>query len=209
MKLSKKTICISLTNIFVVVCVTVSFGVFVLVPQRKAIRVVDDRIGEIEQKLVSSKASVNYSDIIALNQKLTLAQESLVGYVITPEEAYDLTVDIGKMAKQAGVQGVHCTNRIQGAYGPINECKHICEGRVLIKCKSTFSQFAEFINLLERYKPVMFVDMFQIIRFENSNDGNHQVDIVVTFFVAQDSLTDIADVLNDPELLAAMESAVD
>jgi hypothetical protein len=96
------------------------------------------------------------------------------------------------MAKQAGVQDLSSTNRMPDSYGPINECRHILEGRIQIKFKSSFSQFAKFINLLERHKPVIFVDTFKIKLAANVNEG-HQVEMVLTFFVGQDSLKDIMD----------------
>ncbi len=192
MKLSKKTIYCAIAASVVAVCIMVFVGVFALGPQRKAIRAVDDRIEEVEHALVSLKTNGYSSEVIALKQELSSAQKNLSRYVVSPEQASDLTVDIGKIAKQAGVQDLHSTNRMQGSYGPINECRHIREGRIQIKFKSSFSQFARFINLLEYNQPVIFVDYFNIKR-STSNNNRHDVDMVLTFFYGQDSLADVMD----------------
>ena len=209
-KLSKKTICLTVAAIIMAVCITVLVGVFILGPQCKAIRSVDSSIKEIEQKLIGSKTNDQSENVSALNQELSSAKKNLSRYVISPEQASDLTVDIGKIAKQAGVQGLHSTNRMRGSYGSINECLHIREGRMQIKFKSSFSQFAKFINLLELNEPVIFIDKFNIKR-STKHDGIHPVDMVLTFFVGQGGLTDIMTVgnfLNDPVLATGTGPAV-
>lgn len=189
-KLSKKAIYLTVGVSVAVVFIAVFVGVFVLGPQRKAIRSVDERIREVEQALVNPKTNGHDSNVSKLNEELSSVKKSISRYVISSEQASDLTVDVGKIAKQAGVQELHSTNRMRESYGPINECRHIREGRIQIKFKSTFSQFAKFINLLELNEPVIFVDTFTIVR-SAKNDGMHSVDMVLTFFVGQGSLTDI------------------
>lgn len=191
-KLSKKTIYLAIAAGTMAVCIMVSVGVFALGPQRKAIRSIDGRIREVEQALISPKTNGHSSDVSALKQKLSSAQKNLSRYVVSPEQASDITVDIGKIAKQAGVQNLHSTNRMQGSYGPINECQRIREGRIQIKFKSSFSQFAGFISLLERNQPVIFIDYFKI-KCSTANNSRNEVDMVLTFFCGQNSLADVMD----------------
>ncbi len=195
-KLSKKNIYLTVAATVMAVCIMVSAGVVILGPHRKAIRAIDNRIKELESIL---KTSGNSGNINALNQKLFSEQKSLSKYVISPKQASDLTVDIGKIAKQAGVQDIRSTNRMQGSYKPLNECQYICEGRIQINFKSSFSQFAEFVNLLERNEPVIFIDTFKIAR-STKNDGMHSVDIALAFFCSQNNLTDgmDAEISSDP-----------
>ena len=209
-KLSKKAIYLTVGVSVAVVFIAVFVGIFVLGPQREAIRSVDDRISEVERALVDPKTNGRDSNISKLNEKLSSAKKSIGRYVISSEQASDLTVDIGKIAKQAGLQELYSTNRMQGSYGPINECRYIREGRMQIKFKSSFSQFAKFINLLELNEPVIFVDTFTIVR-SAKNDGMHSVDMTLTFFVGQGSLTNImavSDFLSAPVPAARTESAV-
>lgn len=189
-RLSKKAIYVMAGAGVLVVCAAVLVVVFVFVPQGKAISAVDARIREVEQALAGGKSSGFGANVSSLNEKLCSTKKNLSRYVISPEQASDLTVDIGKIAKAAGVQGIHSTNRMQGSYGPINKCRHIGEGRVQVKFKSSFSQFAHFINLLERYKSLIFIDYFKIKR-SSADNMSHDVEIVLTFFVGQGSLVDI------------------
>ena len=192
MMLPKKTIYlaggIGVTAIFIVIVVMV----FILGPQRGAIRNLEDIIRAREAELVDAHPTNRQDDKDILRQAFLLPQQNLSRYVVSMAQASEFTVDINRLAKQAGLQEFSSTNRMQGSYGPINECRHICEGRIQIKFKSSFSQFAGFINSLERYTPVIFVDTFNIERSKDDDEG-HKVDMVLTFFVGQDSLKDMMD----------------
>lgn len=188
-KLPRKTIylasAVGIVAIFIIIAVTV----FVLGPQYRAIKNIENIIRTREAELVD--AHMNKQDGKDVwRQKLSSLQQNLCKYVVSMEQASDFTVDINKLAKQTGLQELSSTNRMQGSYGSINECRHIREGRIQIKFRSSFSQFAEFINSLERYTPLIFVDMFKIKRSKD-NDKGHHVDMVLTFFVGQNSLKDI------------------
>jgi hypothetical protein len=188
-KLPKKTIYLACAACIAAICVMVSVGIFALGPQRKAIRDIEAVIQV--KKAEVAKAHIEGQDSNSIFQReLSLARQTLGRFVVSSEQAADFAIDINKIAKQAGVQDLSSTNRMPESYDTINECQHIREGRIQIKFKSSFPQFAKFINLLERYKPVIFVDTFKIKLAANANEG-HQVDMVLTFFVGQDSLKDI------------------
>lgn len=196
MMLSKKTIYLasasSIAAIFIIVCV----AVFAIGPQHRAIENIENVIHAKEAEVVKARTSEHDSSGDVFQQTLSSACQNLSRYVISLERVSEFAVDINRIAKQAGVQDLSITNRMQGSYGSINECRHIREGRIQIKFKSSFSQFAKFINSLERYKPVIFVDSFDI-KHSTSDDSGHTVDMVLVFFVGQDSLKDIMDVGTD------------
>jgi hypothetical protein len=189
MKLPKKTIYLACATCIAAVCVIIFVGIFALGPQRKAIRDIEAIIQEKEAEVADTHTNWRDSNSI-FQQELSSAHQTLSRFVVSYEQAANLAIDISKMAKQAGVQDLSSTNQMPDSYGAINECRYILEGRMQIKFKSSFSQFAKFINLLERYKPVIFVDTFKIKLATNVNEG-HQVEMVLTFFVGQDSLKDI------------------
>ena len=189
MKLPKKTIYLACATCIAAVCVMAAIGIFALGPQHKAISNIEAMIHDIEAELSDIDTNRQDNENI-FRRELSSAHQTLSRFVVSSEQAADLAIDIGKMAKQAGVQDLSSTNRMPDSYGPINECRHILEGRIQMKFKSSFTQFAKFINLLERNKPVIFVDTFKIARAANANEGN-QAEMVLTFFVGQDSLKDI------------------
>lgn len=193
MMLSKKTIYLAGAAGIASVCIMVSVAAFVICPQRKAIGDIEDIIRVRETELVEARTSRDDCGGNIFRQTFSSAYQNLSRYVISLERVSEFTVDINKIAKQSGVQALSVTNRMRGSYSAINECRHIREGRIQIKFKSSFSQFAIFINSLERYKPVIFVDSFKIKR-SASNDSGHDVDMVLTFFVGQNSLRDIMSV---------------
>jgi len=189
MKLPKKIIYLACAASIAAVCVIILVGIFALGPQRKAIRDIEAIIRDKEAEVAETHTNGQDSNSI-FRQELSSARQTLSRFVVSSEQAADLAIDINKLAQQAGVKDLSSTNRMPDSYGPINECRHILEGRMQIKFKSSFFQFAKFINLLERYKPVIFVDTFKIKLSTTVNEG-HQVEMVLTFFVGQDSLKDI------------------
>ncbi len=189
MKLPKKTIYLACAACIAAVFVIISVGIFALGPQRKAIRDIEAIIQDKEAEVADTHKNGQNSNSI-FQQELSSAHQTLSRFVVSYEQAANLAIDISKMAKQAGVKDLSSTNQMPDSYGAINECRHILEGRMQIKFKSSFSQFAKFINLLERNKPVIFIDTFKIKLAANINEG-HQVEMVLTFFVGQDSLKDI------------------
>lgn len=191
-RIQKKLIYAAITAIVMVTGIVIIMNVFLLAPQRKAIKIVEERIEGIDRNLICPQPD---GDTKKLKDQLLRASQTINKYVISSEDAADLAVDINKIANKIGLRDLRSTNRMQNAYSQINECQHIREGRIQITFKSTFNQFAEFINSLERDKPVIFVDYFKINH--PAGDSNVQeVEIVLCFFVGQDSLKTADEVEN-------------
>ena len=189
MMVSRKTIMATVVVFAVSLCAIVAFWVFLLMPQNQAVEDSFALITSKEAELIAEQNGENGSDDELLKQLLSIHEE-LCSFVISPTQASDLSVDINRIAKNTGLYEFSSTNRMQGAYGSINECEHIVEGRMQVEFKGSFSQFAKFINDLERSRPVIFVDNFEIKRSED-NDDRHEVDMVLVFFVGQSALDEV------------------
>lgn len=189
---SKKNI-YSAAVIFVLMLIGLAgIWIFLLGPQYAAIKNIDGRITEIKDELSSNRRNVLSGNVKKLEEQLYSAGKELSVYIVSPSKAMDLTVDIAKIASQAGVKELHSTHRMLNSYSTINECKHVREGRMQIDFKSSFDQFAKLTNMLERNKPVIFIDYFKIIRSADDSSGSsHKVEMTLTFFVGQDSLSNI------------------
>jgi Tfp pilus assembly protein PilO len=184
--LSKKTVIAIAVIVAATVCVAACGWVVLLGSQRKAIADIDELIVQKQDEVISANDNNDDAET-AFIAKMSLGHQKLAGYVLTRQEASDLGVDINRIAQKTGVHEFSSTNRMKSAYGKINECEHIVEGRIQLEFKSSFSQFAEFVNRLERFEPVIFVDDFEIKR-STANDNKHDVSLVVAFFVANEEL---------------------
>ena len=60
--------------------------------------------------------------------------------------------------------------------------KNLQENRMEIAFSSNFLQFANFLNTLERHKPVVFVDRFKLQR-DSQGGPENKVDMSLSFFV--------------------------
>ena len=179
---AKKSL-ILLSVVWVVTIGVVVYGyIFVLGPQFAEIRKLDDQIAVSGHELVEARVSLPKRVEADLREKLSAATQKLGKFIVSHEDALNFTVNINRIAQQSEVSEFSGTHRINESYSAINECDHIVEGRMHVTFKASFNQFASFINLLERNRPVIFVDNFKIIRSE-ANDGWHDVDMILTFFV--------------------------
>jgi len=199
MKPSKKMVYSSIAILVLTLVAAVAIVVFVLYPQHKTLAEIDQSIRDVEQRITTSKTDGPDSEEEKFALQLAVARKKVGPYVVGPEQALDFALYIGILAKQAGVEDFSSTHRMQDSYGPIGECDHIVEGRMQIKYTASYDQFAMFVNSLERNRPVIFIDNFAIKR-SRTGKGGHKVDMVLTFFVGQKSVSDIREVNGKTEI---------
>jgi Tfp pilus assembly protein PilO len=109
-------------------------------------------------------------------------KSKLNDYVSGFEESANLTFDISRIAadKQVSSFKVKATDQLRES-GPL-ESKYLQENRVEAAFESDFTQFATFLNALERHRPVVFVDRFRISR-GGRNENLDTVDMGISIFV--------------------------
>lgn len=156
------------------------------------------RLGsELAEKrhLYNSALEAAQSDTkVKLAKQIQQLQDRLHGFVIDSEDSANLSFDISKIANEKNVRSFSILSRDTNA-GLESKCQYISESYVDVSFNSNFSQFAAFLNSLERHKPVVFVDKFSVIRSDNDPAG-HQMRMSLSFFIRrQPSVLNIEDYL--------------
>ena len=147
-------------------------NIAVLAPQRELREQINNQLAE-EQK--------TYTDLLKINEEKTKTRlkvqmaelrGSLSDFVASNEDLAGLTFDIGQMAKGLKAESFS----ISPQSGPNNrdatDGQYICECQMKVNFKSSFNTFAAFLNAVERYKPVIFVNKFAITHSEQDESVN-------------------------------------
>lgn len=88
-------------------------------------------------------------------------------------------IEIDKMCKDIGLDAfIDPWNN--GEVQAFNDCKYVHGQFIKVTCNANFPDFARFLNRLERYKSVIFIDSFSISRpQEKETKGNVEMNLVV------------------------------
>ena len=144
---------------------------------------------ELENQISAKKAEyktvteiANSSAKEALERKFKTVSDRFDSFVTKHGEVGSLALHIKQIAGEVGVKDFSSKNKTINSYEKISGCKEIEEGRILVNFKGSFVQFAEFVNKLERNKPVVFVDTFTVTRSIEAG-SKHSFSMVLIFFV--------------------------
>jgi hypothetical protein len=86
--------------------------------------------------------------------------------VIDVSEESGLTLDVSKMAHEMELDAFSSQRKTEQLHTEIPNCEKIEESHINITFRSGFPRFAQFVNALERHRPVIFIDKFSISRSE-------------------------------------------
>jgi hypothetical protein len=93
-----------------------------------------------------------------------------------------LTFDIGRIAKDTKIDSFSITPQNNRESKDMADSRYIGENQMNLNFKSSFNEFAVFLNALERHRPVIFVNGFSINHVERADLVN-QVNMDLSVFV--------------------------
>ena len=155
---------------------------FVLAPQQKACRQIKNQFEE-KKKLYDSALKASQEETkIKLNEQIKTLESRLKDFVIDFEDLANLTFDISQIAKEKNVASFSIKTRDDSTDSQVPNSNYVCESYIDISFNADFNQFAAFLNALERHRPVVFIDKFEITRSDKDSSAN-QVDMSLVVFV--------------------------
>lgn len=174
--------------------------VIMLRPQNSSQRRLENTLAEQKQLYASARRAAQEETKIQLNEQIEHLRDQLRTFAIDLEQLTDLTFDISQMANQENLASFSVTTRgikrsagrRSVVAGKESETSHIRENHIDIKFTAGFHQFATFVNALERHRPVLFINEFNISR-SNQNDVVFQVTLDVAAFVRKQQDNETAD----------------
>ncbi|MHC4206569.1 MAG: GspMb/PilO family protein [Planctomycetota bacterium] len=176
--------------IFWAVCFIVLFFSYLLVlaPQEKQRRETDRNLNEKKALAQSATEAAEEKNKAKLIELLTDSGNNLKDFVVDPENAANLPLDIGRIPDD--VQLYAFSSNFAGSEGATktDNYKHIIPRQISVTFNSSFNMFAVFLNTLEMRRPVIFVDTFSITRSSESGSG-HKVDMKLAVLVGKKAET--------------------
>lgn len=148
----------------------------VLVPQEAGRRQAAVQLEEKKRAYAQALEAAKPPAVAGLREEVESLEERIRAFVLKPEELADLTFDVGRLADDRRVKSfmVSCGSSRKGA--AVAACERLSANSIEARFSGSFRQFATFLNMLERHRPVVFVDKFKIRRSQNEGDG-HKVDM--------------------------------
>jgi Tfp pilus assembly protein PilO len=160
----------------------------VLSPQKKTMERVAKQLAEKKQIFESALAAGREETKIQLDEQINELRNALKDFAIDFEDSANLTFDISQIANEKKVD--EFSIKAQDDKGKATEtssCEYVCEKHIDIKFNGGFNQFASFLNALERHRPVVFIDEFEISRSKReSSDPKVTMDLAVFVRKRQD-----------------------
>ena len=158
------------------------FHLAVLVPQKNYIKKIEKQIEEKKRTFYLALEVGDYENKLKLDREIEQLRSELDTFVNTFQDLSNLTLNIRQIAgkEQLDSFSIKTQGNYQGLAIPY--CNYICESRISTSFLAEFNQFANFINSLERHKPVVFVDTF-VIKRGNEQDPGNKAKVSLSVFV--------------------------
>ena len=165
MRSAKKKYLIAL-GIWCAVCVAVLLGtaVLVILPQEERLADLQGQVDEVAQRLANAQNAAKPETKARLHAELTTLRDRLCDFTVDSEAAASLTFQIGQLADAIQVGGLTSKRKEGFSQDKLEGFQLLGEIWLDVSFQGDFSQFAQFINRLERHRPVVFVEKFNIER---------------------------------------------
>ncbi len=158
---------------------------FLLTPQRKTKKQIEQQLAEKEKIYNSAREMAQEETKIKLNEQVKSLQNTLKDFVIDFEDSANLTFDISQIANEKNVDSLSIKTRDKQKHRDTTKStlEYIQENHTDISFTASFNQFAALLNALERHRrPVIFVDNFSIMHSRKNITGNEAA-MNISFFV--------------------------
>ena len=159
----------------------------VMAPQEKILRMTEQKLADTKFLAQSAQEAAQEEYKNLLSEHLSSSTERLKDFVIEQDNIGNLTLEIGRIAKKVGLDsfgsdfttGERITTKTDSS-------EHIFPRYISVKFNSSFNNFADFLNRLERSEPVYFIDTFSINRSEENESAN-PVEMKLAVLVGKDA----------------------
>jgi len=138
-----------------------------LAPQRRLARQFASQIEEQKKVYADALDTADSKKRAKFAKEVELLKEKLESFAIDSDDSASLIFDIGQIANHKDIEAFSITSQKGGKATIVPNCKYIQESLISISFDGGFSQFAMFLNDLERHSPVVFIDGFAITRARN------------------------------------------
>lgn len=164
----------------VLLCLSAYF--FILMPQNRKVQDLNRQINLMDQQVRISQAESTPEAKSRLRKELSVTHNQIKEFVIDPDDSSSLALDIGRLARHAGVSGFASKAATDQPYRDIPNCERIGYQSIDLSFKGSFNHFAAFLSSLERHQPVILIDRFRISQSGHRDQG-HDVTMALAILI--------------------------
>ena len=164
-------------------CFIVFLLVFLLVlsPLSRHRTQVESEFKKVKSDADSALLASEEETKIRLNEQIQDLNDTLGNFVIDSENTSNLIYQISGISNEIELKAFQITPTGQNI-STFDNCKYISGQLYQVGFIASFNQFATFLNALERYRPVIFIDTFSITR-SRQGENSHTVDMQLAILV--------------------------
>jgi hypothetical protein len=159
--------------------------VVVLGPQGRAKSSALRNLVEQEQAYKAARKATEEQAQERLKEQLRHLSDKIEDFVVAFDKSANLTFDISRMANEREIESFNIKNEGEIDISVNDENRTVFENSIEVTFSASFNQFASLLNALERYKPVVFVDSFNISP-PDINSGKPQISMNLVCLVRKE-----------------------
>lgn len=156
--------------------------ILILRPQKNSTKRIENELAEKKQVFESAMIAAKKETKDRLNEQIENLKTRMRDFIVDFEDSANLTFQISQIANEKNVASFSIKGKENSVRVAQIDYKYINENHIVINFIGEFSQFATFLNALERHKPVLLVDKFTISR-SGQDDSVFRVSLDVSAFV--------------------------
>jgi Tfp pilus assembly protein PilO len=156
--------------------------VCVSLPQKKALTAIEAKLSERSLAYDISKEANSKRSIDERQAQIDMLIDKLTIFVANSFDLDNLTFDISEVAEVLNVNSFSSKGSGSDVFVEIPNCGYIGYSFIEIEFTGSFNDFAIFINEMERHKPIIFINEFNITNKTNQN-GNNKASLLLAVLV--------------------------
>jgi hypothetical protein len=184
--LKKHKYWLSLLGIWVLGFVVVAVCYVTLhLPRKHMLIQINNQANESRDMLMIAQRATSPEIHREIEQELDRTEQAVHHFSVPRPNTTALVFEIGKIANDLGLSDFASKNQPLRDIPTIRDSKTVSEDWLKVEFQASFSDFAQFVNRLERQNPAVFVERLTLRRGE---DGqlDHNVIMELSFLVTQD-----------------------
>lgn len=156
-------------------------------PRKEALQSLERQYNESNDLVFIARKAARQDVQDQLQEKLQAAEQAVRQFSVPSESTNGLVFEIGKIANELELTEFSSKNQpVQNlSSAGKKEKKELTEAWLKVEFKSSFLQFARFINRLERQTPTVFVEKMTLVR-NDADPTRNVVRMELSFLVRQE-----------------------
>jgi hypothetical protein len=158
---------------------------FMWQPRHQLVNTTRSQVDQKESDLKAIVESTSPAARAILRKQMEEKLEKLNTFAVELEQSSALPLDVSRVAGQIPLDNFSSQSKTEKAFMEIPNCVSIGEKYIEVTFKGSFNQFAFFLNAMERFRPLIFVDRFKINKLRRSalNPDQHEINMTLAVLV--------------------------